>query len=156
MLIWGKKPLKKKGCGLILGDQVKGRTLLFDVVGVENSENTKRLLNYAKEKYNLNPSIVTLDLSPNLIGPIKEISGEQVLQIDGFHVMQELNVGIRRDLLDYRNRLFRDEIRDLSDLHHWIIKIQKEISVAETCSKIILKQKPLQKSKITKNSYIGI
>ena len=120
------------------------------MVGVENSENAKRLLSYAKEKYNLNPIIVTSDFSPNLIKPIKDIFGEHVLQIDGFHVMQELNIGIRRDLLDYRNRLYRAEIRDLLTLHHWITKIQKEISTAGTCSKTILREKPTQNSITTK------
>lgn len=120
-------------------------------MGVENSENATRLLSYAKEKHNLEPLIVTCDFSPNLIKAIKNVFGEHVLQIDGFHVMQEINIGIRRDLLDYRNDLYRAEISDLLALHHWINEIQKEINSTGTCSKTILKEKPSQNSKTTRN-----
>jgi len=130
---------KKKACGIILGDQTRRRALLVDVVGVENNDNTLRTLRYAKEKYNLQPKIVTSDLSPNLIAPIRQLFGKKVLQIDGYHVMQELNRGIRRDLLDYRKQLFGTEIRELLALRRWINKIQQEFKEAEKCSKGSLK-----------------
>jgi len=133
---------KKKACGIILGDQTRRRALLVDVVGVENHENTLRALRYAKEKYNLQPKIVTSDLSPNMIAPIRQLFGKKVLQIDGYHVMQELNKGIRRDLLDYRGQLFRTEIRELLALRRWITKVQQEIKVNKKCSKDVLKAIP--------------
>ena len=116
-------------------------------MGVENSENAKRALLYIKNVLKINPEIVTCDFSPNLIRAIIEVFGIEVLQIDGFHVMQELNNGIRRDLLDYRDRLYRKEINDLLALRFWISNIQKEISETKTCSKAILKQKPKSNSK---------
>jgi len=133
---------KKKACGIILGDQTRRRALLVDVVGVENHDNTLRALRYAKEKYNLQPKIVTSDLSPNVIAPIRQLFGEKVLQIDGYHVMQELNKGIRRDLLDYRTQLFGTEIRELLALRRRINRIQQEIKITEKCSKIFLKTIP--------------
>lgn len=112
------------------------------MVGVESHDNTLRTLRYAKEKYNLQPRIVTSDLSPNIVAPIRQLFGEKVLQIDGYHVMQELNRGIRRDLLDYRTQLFGTEIRELLAFRRWITKIQQEIKITEKCSKGILKTLP--------------
>jgi len=126
-------------------------------VGVENSANAERALLYAKEKHSLNPHIVTLDFSPSLISATSKVFGEEVLQIDGFHVMQELNNGIRRDLLDYRDRFFRKEIKDLLALRCWISKIQEEISAKNSCSKKILKQKPrLNSQKVEKQPYFTL
>ncbi len=90
------------------------------MVGVENHANTLQTLQYAKEKYQLQPKLVTSDLSPNIMAPIRQLFGAQVLQIDGYHVMQELNRGIRRDLLDYRTQLFGTEIRELLALRRRI------------------------------------
>ncbi|MHA1214436.1 MAG: hypothetical protein ACTSPG_04025 [Candidatus Hodarchaeales archaeon] len=112
------------------------------MVGVESHNNTLRALRYAKEKYNLRPKIVTSDLSPNIIAPIRQLFGSKVLQIDGYHVMQELNRGIRCDLLDYRTQLFSTEIRELLALRRWINKIQQEIEITEKCSKGFLKAIP--------------
>lgn len=112
------------------------------MVGIENHDNTLRTLRYAKEKYNLHPKIVTSDLSPNMIAPIRQLFGKKVLQIDGYHVMQELNKGIRRDLLDYRSQLFGTEIRELLALRQWITKIQQEIKVNKKCSKDYMKAIP--------------
>ena len=110
------------------------------MVGVENNENTLRTLGYAKKKYKLNPKIVTSDFSPNLISPICEIFGEEVLQIDGFHVMQELNIGIRRDLLDFRNKHFKRNIREFISLRSMISKMQEEYNTKKKCSKSTIKQ----------------
>jgi len=111
-------------------------------VGVENSENAQRSLSYCKEKYQLAPEIVTVDFSPGLIEAVRLIFGEKVIQIDGFHVMQELNTGIRRDLLNYRNKLFRDEISELSTLRCWTGQLQREVETTGTCSKTLLKSCP--------------
>jgi len=96
------------------------------VVGIENSKNVSDTLNYIVEKYGINPKLITSDFSPNITGPICEIFGADKLQIDGFHVMQELNRGIRTDLLLYRKELFTNEIQELESLRFWVSNIQKE------------------------------
>lgn len=133
---------KKKACGIIVGDQTRRRALLVDVVGVENHANTLQTLQYAKEKYQLQPKLVTSDLSPNVMAPIRQLFGAQVLQIDGYHVMQELNRGIRRDLLDYRTQLFGTEIRELLALRRRITTLQQDLHITEKCSKKLLKAIP--------------
>lgn len=75
----------------------------------------------------LNPLLVTCDFSTKLIAAIKEVYGPDVLQIDGFHVMQLLNNGIRRDLLDFRDAAFQAEIRELFTLRRWISQVQTEV-----------------------------
>jgi len=55
------------------------------------------------------------------------VFGPDVINIDGFHVMQLLNNGIRRDLLDFRDRAFQAEIRELFALRQWITKAQGEV-----------------------------
>ena len=73
------------------------------------------------------PGLITCDFSPNLISAIKHVYGEDVIQIDGFHVMQELNRGIKSDLLKFREKRFNSERRELRSLRNWINSIQKEL-----------------------------
>lgn len=51
--------------------------------------------------------------------------GADVIQIDLFHVMQELNNGIKADLLNYRAQQFDAERRELRSLRNWVNSIQK-------------------------------
>lgn len=78
-----------------------------------------------KEEYGVQPELVVSDFSHNLIGAIQAVFGEEVIQIDGFHVMRELNNGIKRDLWDFRERHFQGEIRALIALRKWVSLIQK-------------------------------
>ncbi len=96
------------------------------MVGVENSENVTKTLLELRDVYNIIPKLIACDFSPNIVGPICNVYGEEKLQIDGFHVMQELNRGIRSELIQYRNKTFRNEVRDLEKLRNWITSIQKE------------------------------
>ena len=68
------------------------------------------------------------DFSPSIMGGIRDVFGEAVLGIDPFHVMQELNNGIRRDLLDVRNIRFKAEINDLYHLRDWVSRVQECIA----------------------------
>lgn len=117
------------------------------MVGVENHENVERTLADAKRMFNLRPSIVTTDLSPNMIAPVRRIFGKEVLQIDGFHVMQELNRSIRRDLLDFKYRAFKAQIQDLNTLRRWTSTIQKKLkNTPHTLSRFIKKGIPVNNS----------
>lgn len=118
------------------------------MVGVENGSNTLRALIHAKEKFQLKPLLVTSDFSPNLTGPIREVFGENVHQIDGFHVMQELNNGIRRDVLDYRAREFKTGIKELYSLRDWITRLQKSFKTAGEYLKTPPRIKPRQLNSI--------
>jgi len=114
------------------------------VVGVENHENVERTLADAKRMFELRPIIVTTDLSPNMIAPVRRVFGEEVVQIDGFHVMQELNKSIRRDLLDFKYREFKAPIRALNAFRRWIKTIQNKIQNAPaTVSREIKKGPPI-------------
>jgi len=56
------------------------------------------------------------------------VYGEDVIQIDLFHVMQLLNNGIKADLQKYREKRFDAERRELRSLRNWVNSIQKIIN----------------------------
>ena len=119
------------------------------MVGIENKTNAVRSLKYVKEHFKINPKLVTCDFSPKLIRAIIEVFGEDVLQMDGFHVMQMLNNGVRSDLKSFRNKVFRDEINELFNLARWFSKIQKAKNKLELLS--ILQSPPRINSKHQSN-----
>ena len=53
--------------------------------------------------------------------------GEAVIQIDLFHVMQELNRAIKADLKHYREQRFDAERRELCLLRNWVNSIQNAV-----------------------------
>lgn len=53
-----------------------------------------------------------------------QVYGEAVIQIDLFHVMQELNRAIKADLKQYREQRFDVERRELRLLRNWVNSIQ--------------------------------
>jgi len=95
-------------------------------VGVENFENACRTLITVRTQAPIEPFIVTCDFNPSLIAAIKEIFPNSAIQIDGFHVMQELNNGIKRDLKHYARREFREEIDDFLALRAFLNTLQEE------------------------------
>ncbi|KKL66424.1 hypothetical protein LCGC14_2145130 [marine sediment metagenome] len=95
-------------------------------MGVENFENGCRSLLTVRKKAPINPYLITCDFSPALIAAIKVIFPESAVQIDGFHVMQELNNGIRRDFKHYRAKHYRDEINELLGLRSYLNDLQEE------------------------------
>jgi len=103
------------------------------VVREESLDNAVRALRQLKE-LGIFPGLITCDFSPNLIGAIKQVYGADVIQIDLFHVMQELNRGIKADLYHYRERQFDAERRELCTLRNWINALQKAIVGGSTIS----------------------
>lgn len=95
------------------------------MVGVEDQENAVRALTHVKNEFKISPSLVVCDFSPSLISAIILVFGLGVLQIDGYHVMQLLNNGIRKDLSLFRDKIFRKEIGELLELRKWLNSIQK-------------------------------
>ena len=95
-------------------------------MGVENFENACRTLITVRTQVPVEPFIITCDFSPSLIAAIKEIFPNSAIQIDGFHVMQELNNGIKRDLKLYAKREFREEITDFLELRAFLNALQEE------------------------------
>ena len=138
---WERCHWEKKACGLIVSDQEKKRDLRTHVVEAENLENATALLSRFKENSGVRPELVVCDFSPNLIGAIQQIFGKDVVQIDGFHVMRELNngIGIKRDLLDFRERLFQAEIRELQALRKGVTSIQKALQKESNMMTRVLK-----------------
>mgnify|MGYP006296027485 CR=1 FL=1 len=94
------------------------------MVGIEDQKNAVRSLKYVKNNLKINPKLVTCDFSPSLISAVNEVYGEEKLQIDGFHVMQLLNNGIRKDISLFRDKMFRKEIGELLNLRKWLNTIQ--------------------------------
>lgn len=80
----------------------------------------------------LRPRLVTTDFSPNMTGPVRKVFGEAVLQIDGYHVMQELNNGIRADLAQFRDQVFQAQVRDLLVLRDFASSLQKDYRASGT------------------------
>jgi hypothetical protein len=95
-------------------------------VGVENFENACHTLINIRTQAPIEPFIITCDFSPSLIAAIKYIFPNSAVQIDGFHVMQELNNGIKRDLKHYARREFRAEIADFLELRAFLNILQEE------------------------------
>lgn len=122
------------------------------MVGVENAENVERVLRDAKERYHLNPELVTCDFSPNEIGPVATVFGEEKVQIDGFHVMQELNRGIRADIRAYRDATFQSEIREFFLMRENIISLQEKYKETNTYSKTILRDTQIKEMHYPKSN----
>lgn len=121
------------------------------MVGVENTEHIISTLAYAKEKYNLQPKLVVVDLSPCEIAAVSDVFGIEVLQIDGFHVMQELNNGIRADLAVFRDKTYRKQIKELISLREKISKIQKGYKEKQEYEILLIQSLCKEKSKFTKS-----
>ena len=105
-------------------------------MGVENFENACRTLITVKVKAPIEPFIITCDFNPSLIAAIREIFPNSAVQIDGFHVMQELNNGIKRDLKLYAKREFREEIADFLNLREVLNDLQekrKKVDLLTAC-----------------------
>ena len=125
-------------------------------MGIENYQNVLNTLIIIKEKYGINPKLVTCDFSPNIIKPVCEVFGMDKLQIDGFHVMQELNRGIRIDLLNYRTKLFLNEVQMLKSLREFVSSIQKVGYVnVERLQNLKMKSKLLDCNKYQIIDYIN-
>lgn len=95
-------------------------------MGVENFENARCTLITVKVQAPIDPFIITCDFNPSLIAAIKEVFPNSAVQIDGFHVMQELNNGIKRDLKFYAKRAFRDEINNFLELRTFLNTLQEK------------------------------
>ena len=95
-------------------------------------------LQHAKERFVLDPDIVTVDLAPSAIAAVCQVFGRNKLQIDGFHVMQELARGVRRDILDYKKQHFTAEIRDLHRLRTWVNNTRQRLNTELTLSSDVL------------------
>ena len=101
--------------------------MLTHVVRNEILKSALRILSQLKE-LGVYPGLVTCDFAPVLIGAIKQVYGANVIQIDLFHVMQLLNNGIKADILQYREKRFDAERRELRSLRNWINSIQKIVN----------------------------
>ncbi len=95
-------------------------------MGVENFENACRTLITVKTQAPIEPFIITCDFNPSLIAAIREIFPDSAIQIDGFHVMQELNNGIKKDLKLYAKRAYREEIHDFLEFRAFLNALQEK------------------------------
>lgn len=119
-------------------------------MGVENYDNAYRALSYVKEKAPYDPYIIVCDFKPALIAAIKAVFPNSAVQIDGFHVMQEVNNGIKRDLKNYRVNLYKVKVNELLELRSFINALQEQFKNNDNLS---FNQLPVLKS--IQSSYYG-
>lgn len=103
-------------------------------MGVENTANATQSLEYLFKEKEFTTEIAVSDLSPNLLGSLCDVLGEDKIAIDPFHVMQELNRAILKDLARFRSHLFAEERKDLLKLKDFISKQQHSIQNGENTS----------------------
>ncbi len=96
------------------------------MVGVENATTMTNTLIHAKENLNIIPEIIVHDLSPNILAAVKNVFSEDHSAIDPFHVMQELNRAIMKDLSRYQRKIYSDRINKLTNLRDMVTKYQKQ------------------------------
>ena len=142
-----KKLSGKKNCGILVGNQTSGRNILTDLVDVENSSNAKRSLMYIKDELGINPEIIVHDLSPNFIKATCDIYGAEKMAFDPFHVMQNLNRAIGKDLSMFRETRFIMEKNELLALRKYISQLQKDFKKHHKLNRRIIEEIP----KIDKN-----
>jgi hypothetical protein len=97
-------------------------------VGIESQENAVQSLRYVKDILKINPEIIVHDLSPNLISATTEVFGEDKIAFDPYHVMQNLNRAILKDLGRIRKLHFSAEKKDLDRLKENIVLLQRSFS----------------------------
>lgn len=95
-------------------------------MGVENKQNAVQSLSYLFEEIGITTEIAVCDLSPNLLAGLSDVLGEDKIAIDPFHVMQELNRAISKELMRFRHQLFTDERKELTKLKNYITNVQKQ------------------------------
>ncbi len=95
-------------------------------MGVESQKTVVGALSYAKSSLGIKPEIVVHDLSPNIFSAVSEIYGSEKSAADPFHIMQDLNRAIRKDLSRFQIHRFGDELKEFKDFRNYINKIQKK------------------------------
>lgn len=95
-------------------------------MGVESQENAVQALRYVKEVLKIDPDIVVSDLSPKILSGTVEVFGEEKIALDPFHVMQNVNRAILKDLRRFRKRRFTAEKQELDQLKHYVCNLQKK------------------------------
>ena len=116
---------KKEVCGLVFCNQLAQQPILVDIVKQETLETATQALTYLKVQKHVNPELITMDFAPTLTGAAEKVYGKDKVQIDGYHVMQEINRWIQRYILDYKDRFYQKEINLLLTLRNMVSIIQK-------------------------------
>ena len=95
-------------------------------MGVESHKTVAHALIHAKYALGINPELVVHDFSPNIFAAVSEIYGSQKSAVDPFHVMQDLNRAIQKDISRFQTRQFRSELKELKALRNFINGVQKK------------------------------
>jgi len=96
-------------------------------------------LSYTKSILGINPDIVVHDLSPNIFSAVSKVYGSEKSAVDPFHVMQDLNRAIRKDISRFQNRRFGKELKEFKKLRNFINNIQKEFPISINSIQILQK-----------------
>lgn len=100
-------------------------------MGIESHKTVANALFHAKSALGINPELVVHDLSPNIFAAVSEIYGSQKSAVDPFHVMQDLNRAIQKDLSRFQTRRFEKELKEFKVLRNFINDIQKKESISK-------------------------
>jgi hypothetical protein len=113
-------------------------------VGVESQKTVASALSYTKTVLGINPDIVVHDLSPNIFSAVSKIYGSEKSAVDPFHVMQDLNRAIRKDLSRFQNRRFGKELKEFKELRNYINNFQKKYPISKNFTQILQKLPPCE------------
>ena len=100
-------------------------------MGVESHKTVANALLHAKSALGIDPELVVHDLSPNIFAAVSEIYGSQKSAVDPFHVMQDLNRAIQKDLSRFQTRRFGKELKELKALRNFINNVQKREPISK-------------------------
>jgi len=112
-------------------------------VGVEGEAEVTRALQYLKDIKHIEPEIIVHDFFAADCKGTANVYGEEKSAIDPFHVMQEVNRAIVKDLVHFRKRLFSTELHELQTLTTIINKLQKQFKKLNSFSQPLLQLLPI-------------
>ena len=92
----------------------------------ENSEEIEKALWNLKEILPFDPLMITVDFAQAWFEPIKKVFPNSAIQIDLFHVMQDLIKALSKDLIRYKNEMYDNYINNAKKLANNTLKCQKE------------------------------
>ena len=81
-------------------------------MGVEGEIEVERALRDVKDDLHIDPQMVVHDFVPASCSATEKVYGIEKSAIDPFHVMQEINRAIRKDLTCYRKKRFTAELHE--------------------------------------------
>ena len=97
-------------------------------MGVEGEVEVERALRHLRDDKGVDPDIVVHDFYPATCAGVESVYGVEKSAIDPFHVMQEVNRGIGKDLARFRDQRFASEVRELGAMTTCFSALQAQLA----------------------------